>query len=243
MKNYNVEDFDENYEIEEEDETLDNDEEETLDSKENKPSEKVETQNNEYYKQKRLQEKEEKRLMEEGRRKGLLESINYHNPYTDEDIKDDEDIEEYFTMKEMSNKGLDPLKDYAKYQKEQRRAAKARETKASSVEDDILKFRQENPDTSIDSVLQNQDFINLFGTSIGTVPLSILWKAYGEMQKKNNEQKVKEEVKMRRQQNQPGSFGGTTKATLKAKDFSKMSDEELEKEIAAAKRGVYSSQN
>lgn len=207
---------------------------------------KVNNQSNEFFKQKRLQEKEEKRIREEGRRQGLLESIKYHNPYTDEDIEDDADIEEYLTMKEMSDKGLDPIKDYSKYLKSQKKKELTKQSVRFSEETDIMNFHEEFPKTNLDEVLHNEEFINLFGTSIGTVPLTTLWRAFQNMEGKtlkSNAERQKEEIRQNRVQNQPGSFGGTTKKTATHKDFAKMSDEEFAQAIVDAKRGVYESQN
>lgn len=115
------------------------DSEQDKSSEEPKSETKTQTkeQNSENARRRREAERqaELKRVEAATREKAIIETLNGKNPYTNGEMKDHADVEEYLLMKEIEKNGGDPLADFSKYQKEKQRK-KAEETAKESEEKD-----------------------------------------------------------------------------------------------------------
>ena len=76
--------------------------------------------NSDYARERRKAERE--RDLKRARFDAIKETLNGINPYTQEEIKDDYDMEEYLVMKEMEKQGKDPVYDYSKFLKDKKKA-------------------------------------------------------------------------------------------------------------------------
>ena len=148
--------------------------------------------NAEFARQRREREKAEEKAKQE------LEFYKREigvNPWTEQPIEDADDIEEYRLMKQIESEGGDPLNDYAKRLKLQRKEKKEqKENKASNasfselteeqkqarVNEEITEFSSQYPDVNVSELFENESFMDFAGEYLGKVSLSV---AYGMYQK------------------------------------------------------------
>lgn len=148
--------------------------------------------NAEFARQRREREKAEEKAKQE------LEFYKREigvNPWTEQPIEDADDIAEYRLMKQIEKEGGDPLNDYAKRLKLQRKEKKEqKENKASNVSfselteeqkqarvnEEITEFSSQYPDVNVSELFENESFMDFAGEYLGKVSLSV---AYGMYQK------------------------------------------------------------
>ncbi len=120
-----------------------------------------------------------KRVEAETREKAIIEVLNGKNPFTNEDMKDHADVEEYLLMKEIEKNGGDPVSDFSKYQKEKERkkaeeAAKETEEK-EWFEKDFNDFSTKHPEVNVHSLVANEQFKKFADGKVGKQPLSDIY--------------------------------------------------------------------
>lgn len=109
--------------------------------------------------------------------KGKIEGIGGKNPYTGEDIVDEEDVHLYEVMKKLDDQGDDPLKGAYKALRDERLARKQeretaeqaaeqerqeRETSKEQAKKVIAEFREKHPDSDFESLWkENEKFHGL----------------------------------------------------------------------------------
>lgn len=148
--------------------------------------------------EKRREREALEKAQKDGFNQGVKSALKGVNPYTEEKLETDEDIEVARIMTEMEQKGLDPLsaKDFIKYQREE----KAKEQQEQErIDAEMRKFYKDNPNMTPDEVtklLNNDEFIShwdeLGGT--GEVSICVAYKSYLRVQSKA-EDKAKEQAK------------------------------------------------
>jgi len=123
--------------------------------------------------EKAAKEKAEKENQERLRQefvKGQIKGIGGKNPYTGEDIVDEEDFHEYEVMKALDDKGEDPIKGAYKVLREERMNRKKEEQADAELAEQARKEQQQ----SIDVARKN---IEEFGKSHPDVKFGELWKS------------------------------------------------------------------
>lgn len=177
-------------------------------------------------------EAREKRSYEEGYRKAKLEA-NKVNPYTEDPIEDEHDLEMYEDMKKLDDEGKDPLKAYPKFLADKIREAekKAKEAEAdekSKAEANAKAQRELNerianerkewleayPDAKPEELAKDEDFTKLLKEKAGR------W-TYKEVYEKFLEDKSKSE-----QPAPKGTPSMVSHGTKPKKSISDMTDEE-----------------
>lgn len=143
--------------------------------------------NERFAKERREKEAKEKALKEVEHKayiKGLLESVDNKNPFTNEEIVDEHDIQEYLTMREMDKKGLDPIADYRKYIKQQTKEKQMQENQVMNKRDEnwYLKDREDfetkHPDTSLEKLQEDLRFVKFAKAKVGVQPLNEIYEDY-----------------------------------------------------------------
>lgn len=144
---------------------------------------------------KQQREKEIKDARDKAYMEGLKEGIGETNPWTNEKIEDEVDIEIYRTMKEMEKKGLDPIEDFAKYNaqkmKEQRRAeveAKQKQAeKQQNVANEIADFDKKYGKGTAQKFLEDENFKNSkYLNYLGRLSLDEVYELYTSTQAETN---------------------------------------------------------
>ncbi len=207
----------------------------------------VVSEKNPYAAQKRKErEEKEKRIREEIRQKayvqGIVEATGGTNPYTGEEIKDKEDVEEYLAMRDLEKKGQDPIGDFHKRVKEQAKEQNKKAEEEQSRRAEIIAFAEKYPSVDLDQLFNNQKFVLFAGKRLGKETLLEVYQDYENFTKEysaeaeqNAEKKVKEKVA--RAKSSPGSLTGSG-GNLPKKSYADMSSQEFEKALKLAKSGA-----
>lgn len=196
-------------------------------------------------------EAQRKRELEEVRFNAIKETLGGINPYTKEKIEDRYDMEEYLTMKEMENKGLDPLQDYASYLKQKQRnesiesEKKAKEkSKEDWIKNDRKEFFDKYPDVDFETLAKDDMFKMFAQGKIGNMSMASIYEGYKEVQA-TIDKKAKEVAKrlVANKQASPGALSTNSEvpnAFYTLDELKKLSKEEVrrnyDKVIASQKR-------
>lgn len=198
-------------------------------------------QNSEFARKRR--EAERQKELKDVRDKTIIETLGGKNPYTDEPMTDSLDVEEYLTMKEIEKNGGDPVADFAKHQKENRRRTSEQEkTEAETREwyrKDGEAFAKKYPDVSLEMLASDAMFQDYAEGKVGKRPLTEIWEGYQKLvgNKGADEGKEKNARQMAAQviANRKASVGSVANANggnsdfISREDAAKMSVQECEK--------------
>lgn len=118
----------------------------------------------------RRRESERAAELQKVREQAIMDTLGGVNPFTGEKMKDSTDIAEYLEMREIKNRGGDPVGEYAKYHKamERERAqaaadeaakAAAQNARAAAYERDMASFREKHPDVTVRDLMNDAGFM------------------------------------------------------------------------------------
>ena len=212
---------------------------ETTEPQEQKSKQKQSKADNAKFAEKRReQEAIQKRKVDEAYFKGKVDAlVGTKNPYTGESMEDEEDVKEFFAMKEAEKAGFDPATELSKWQKQKARDdRKAQQTKDSfDAESDIKLFNERYPDVNLQELIKNEEFTEFAGPFVKKVPMAEIYAQYQLMQKRVESVAQKQaEEKYKRKASSPGAISSPS---AKEVSFANMSDKEFEKALLKAERG------
>ena len=190
-----------------------------------------------FYAQKRREQAEIlKRREEEAEKRGFAKAlIGTTNSFTGEEIKDQEDIDEYLLMKEAEKAGFDPTLDLSKFQKHRAREQRKQQESSFDVKADVKLFQEKYPDTDINALIEDKEFAEFASPFAQKIPLATIYAQYNLMKSRiDNQAKVQAETKYKRKMASPGSMTGGAEKPISIED---MSDAEFEAMLTKAKRG------
>lgn len=213
-------------------EEVKSDEEETMDKQEDLEEKKPKGEKSAEWAAKRRQAELQKEIEKKAYEKGLVDAVNGINPYTNEKIDDNHDIQEFLIMREMESKGLDPITDYHKYQKTIARELTAKETTDEDFfKKDYEQFVKDYPDVDLNKLQEDGDFVDFAEPFIKKVPLSTIYKTFIQ-NKAKYEKRIEQETSKRlaRKAASPGSLSS-------ANSNDTISEEDIDRYFEAALRG------
>lgn len=155
--------------------------EETAQSQEQEEPKKQSREQNSENARRRREAKRQAEL-KEARVQATIEALNGVNPYTQEPMKDSQDVDEYYIMRKIAAEGGDPVADYAKHIKQ--KARKDAETKAQEektrewYKKDKAEFVAKYPDTNLEELLSDSHFIDYSEGKVGKKSLSAIYEGY-----------------------------------------------------------------
>lgn len=184
----------------------------------------------------RRREQERARELEAVRIKAIIEAVGV-NPFTEEELKDAEDVEEYLAMREIQKNGGDPLGDFAKYQKkkvrEEREAEKAAASERAWYENDRADFIKKHPNVDIAKLIDDSRFAEYAEGKVGVRPLAEIYEGYERLVKHSqNSATEKAAQALANSKASPGALSGgqTPKSDFyTAEQVRAMSKEEVKK--------------
>lgn len=192
--------------------------------------------NSKYAEARRRAEKEAEIKIKEAYEKGKLDSyIGKINPYTNEEIKDMQDIEVYEMMYKIEKEGKDPIQDFSKAYADKKRVDYEKEKKDTEIKEkarkDIEDFSKKYPDININQLLSDENFSDYMEGK--TKSLVDIYESY-ERFKNNFRNEAIENAKntISNSKSSPGSLNGGTEikydyATMSSADFQKVVDKVL----------------
>lgn len=218
------------------------DDDEDDDKSDKKPPKKISRE--EARKNAKLRRMRKEKELNDSYYKGIKVATGEVNPYTNEKMTSDEDVQVYLDMKEMESKGLDPLSstDYIKFQNEKRKDELEQIAFNKKVQEkqekDMKEFKSKYPDVDIEKLVESDELVGSLIISQVSQGKS-LTKAY-ETVKKLVDERVNEAVKKeadnlakKKLQNSvasPGSMvNGEDNNNNNGKDWRKGSSEEFAK--------------
>ena len=141
--------------------------------------------NAEYAQKRREQERleqERKALERQAELRGIRKALKNTNPYTDEPMETDEDVEFYLTQVEMEKEGLDPLslKDYKSFQLKNQEATKQTKQREEFLRKDSEEFVKKYPSVKVDELFADARFKKFSKGKLGNVPLAEIYEDYQE---------------------------------------------------------------
>ncbi len=182
-----------------------------------------------------------KRIEQESYRKGIVDAIGGVNPYTNEEIKDEADIDEYLLMKKLDKAGKDPINDYPSAVKGERREKAEKEKAEKNHREELEAFAEKYPDVKISELLQDERFGKFAGKRVQHESLADVYADYLEFTAvKEAEVERKAVVKAKeieiKKKASPGSLTGS--GDVPKLSYADMSDEEFEKAYNEVMRGT-----
>ena len=153
-------------------------EEPKKEAKEEKKEQSKET-NAEFARIRRERELQEK--IKKAKEEAIIEALGGINPYTQQEIKDSYDIQEYLNMKAIEKEGGDPLTDYASYQKEKLRREEEQRKQDLWFEKDREDFLEKYPNVDIQSLFADEAFIKFSSYKVGNTPMSKIYEDFIEI--------------------------------------------------------------
>lgn len=184
----------------------------------------------------RREAEQKEKIEQKAYRKGLVDAVNGINPFTNEEIKTEEDIDELINMREAQKAGYDPVSEYSKFLKFKRQKQNESTANNFDYDSDRKDFEKSYPDIDLESLVADDEFNDFAEGLVGTIPLKAIYGKYQKFQaklEKQLEQRVLKE--MSKGKSSAGSL--QNKQERKSKSFSDMSDDEFEKQIELAKSG------
>lgn len=149
--------------------------------KEEKPLTKEQNSEN----ARRRREAERQKEIQAAREQAIIETLGGKNPYTNEEMKDSADVQEYLTMKEIESQGGDPLADFSKFHKAKEKEKIAKQTKEQEEQEwyrkDTEDFVAKHPDVNLDTLIQDKQFQTFASGKVGQLPLSEIYEGYMEL--------------------------------------------------------------
>lgn len=162
-------------------------------------------------------EREKQEAINKAKFDTIIEITGGKNPFTDEDITDQADMDEYLLMKKIEKDGGDPIADYHKYLKQE----KKKQTDETKDEDWNLKdwqaFKTKHPDITLEDLESDPKFLAYAEGKIGKKPLSEIYDTFVELfsDKSNTKAQDKEKAEIERKAREkankaasPGSLKG-----------------------------------
>ena len=203
---------------------------------ENKSAMQAEKRREREAKEKAIREKIER----DSYRKGIVDAVGGVNPYTNEKIQDEADIDEYLLMKKLEKEGKDPIEDYAAAVKGEKRE-KAEKAKAEQQRvAELSEFAEKYPNVDVSALLQDAKFGKFAGKRVQHESLADVYADYlgftgnesAEIEKKAAVKAKTAEMKKRAS---PGSLVGNGDAAPLS--YENMSKEEFGKVFDQVLRG------
>lgn len=230
----------------------------TEDKAKNSELEEQKKRNADFAKQRREKEKaeqERKAIEHKAKLEGIKTALKGVNPYTNEALESDEDVEHYLTQVEMEKEGLDPtsLIDFRKFQKTQVEKNKPINEK-EFVTKDSEDFLKKYPDVKFDEIFSDQNFIafvdKFYKEEIGkTIPLAKIYRNFLTYKEERAEfdklvEKKATELFEKRLAKVQSSSGGVEKKANESElyytmeQIEKMSVEEIRKNMEKVDRSL-----
>ena len=169
----------------------------------------------------------------------IIEALDGINPYTQEKMVDEADIEEYLTMKSIAKSGNDPIADYSRFAKEKSRETQKQLELHKKQEEWIFNdkndFISKHPDVSLDELLQDDLFVSFAMGKVGSTSMDKIYTDYQSFI-----QKSEERVKNKTAQilaNTASTPGVLANQPTTPRSIGEMSKQEFESMVEKVKRG------
>lgn len=176
----------------------------------------------------------------------MVKALHKSNPWTGEAIEDEYDVEEFLSMQALANEGKDPMTEYTKQLKANRRTAaqtakekaQGEAQKQSRAQASLQEFNEKYPGVNVQELFADKDFIKFGKSALEVVSLSAVYEAYLPIKEEKARLKAENEKAAALAANSSVAVGSVTSATDPAdgefftkEQVEKMSREEVRKNL------------
>ena len=141
------------------------------------------TRNSEYAERRR--EAERQKAIKDAEVKATIRALGGVNPFTEEEMKDADDVEEFLAMQEIKQSGGDPVADYMKHIKNRKKEQAAEAAKAEEVKvrmnTELEDMRVSYPDVNIDELIKSEAFNGYADGKVGRIPFKQIYEGFISM--------------------------------------------------------------
>lgn len=193
--------------------------------------------NAKFARERREREKHDNEI-KEAYKKGRLEAFKGKlNPFTNTEMKDEEDVEVYEAMMKLDAEGKDPISDFSDYIANERREKRQAEIKDKEMreqaEKDVQEFTEKYPKVNLTELLNDENFSDYIEGK--RKPLVTLYENYQKLQNKFRTESMKQaENAIANTISTPGSLNSQS---ARGVDYANMSKEEFQKVVEKVKNG------
>lgn len=162
----------------------------------------------------RRREAQKQKEIREMRDKTIISTLRGKNPYTNEEMKDSLDVEEYLAMREIEENGGDPVEDYNRVRKQKARDDAKQQEETSKQEEWFQKDREDfcsaHPDVDLDELIANEDFRDYADGKVGKRTMTDIYAGYMKREARMRERAEELAAQMiANQKATPGALGTT----------------------------------
>lgn len=226
-------------EVEETPEFTDNEENNTKDEDSLEKSNNQKGSKSSYYAQlRREKEAKEKSVnvekthntdLQDSYLKGVIKGSGGRNPYTNKEIKDEFDLQEFELMSKLAQEGKDPINDYLDALKSKEREARLEQNKLEEKKQNKFKelddFSAKYGINKLNELLHDDDFLSFCDNFKNDAQITRVYEIYQSMNA--NIDKKAEELAKDKYARILSSTGGANKGVTAQKSFKNMSREEF----------------
>lgn len=161
--------------------------------------------------------------------KGVIKGSGGKNPYTNKEIKDEFDLQEFELMTKLAQEGKDPINDYLDALKQKERETRLEQNKIEERKQNKFKelddFSAKYGVNKLSELLQDDNFLKFCDNFKDDVEITRVYEIYQGMN--NDIDKKAEELAKDKYARILSSTGGTNKGATAHKSFKNMSKEEF----------------
>jgi len=174
----------------------------------------------------------------------MVKALHKSNPWTGDPIEDEYDVEEFLSMQALANEGKDPVAEYTKQLKANKRTAaqNAKEKaqgeaqKQTRAQEGLKEFREKYPNVNVQELFADEDFLKFGKNALEMVSLAGVYEAYLPIKTERERIKAENKKAAALVANSQVAVGSVTSATDPAdsefftkEQVQKMSPEEIKK--------------
>lgn len=161
--------------------------------------------------------------------KGVIKGSGGKNPYTNKEIKDEFDLQEFELMTKLAQEGKDPINDYLDALKQRERETRLEQSKIEEKKQNKFKelddFSAKYGVNKLSELLQDDNFLKFCDNFKDDVEITRVYELYQGINKDID--KRAEELAKDKYARILSSTGGTNKGATAHKSFRNMSKEEF----------------
>lgn len=181
---------------------------------------RIKAQNSENARRRR--EAERQKEIAKARESAIIEALDGKNPYTDREMRDSSDVEEFLIMKEIEKNGGDPLTDFAEFSKKRQREKAENEARENERKEwyksDRDRFVSKHPDIDLQTLIADEKFKLFAQGKVGNMPLTDIYDGFVKMQGDSDDNRKAWKIASQMIANKKASPGSAS-SSAKANDF------------------------
>ena len=185
--------------------------------------------------QRATSENAHQKAIKEAEVRATINALGGVNPYTQEEMKDAADVDEFLAMQEISKKGGDPVADYMKHMKNRKKEQAAEAARAEEITNrmntELEDMRSSYPDVNVDNLIKDEAFNGYADGKVGRVPLKQIYEGFirlsADLEKKANNKAAQMVANAKASPGALASAGESTEKFFTREEVNAMTDKQV----------------